>query len=115
MINDTVFDKILRHEIPAKIVFENDFALAFHDTSPKAPVHVLVIPKKKIINLASSKNEESEILGQLMLAVRDTAELLGLTHDGYRVVLNSGVHGGQSVDYLHCHILGGRELAWPPG
>ena len=115
MINDTVFDKILRHELPVSIVFENDHALAFHDSSPKAPTHILVIPKKKIVNLASSKDDDGDTLGHLMLAVKETARILGLNKDGFRVVINSGAHAGQSVDYLHCHILGGRELTWPPG
>lgn len=111
----TIFDKILAGDIPADKVFEDEAVLAFHDVSPQAPVHVLVIPKKKIVGFADLRNEEEALLGAFMKRISLVAEHLGLEQDGYRVVFNQGKDGGQSVDYIHAHILGGRSLAWPPG
>lgn len=111
----TIFDKIIAGEIPADIVFENEHVLAFHDVSPQAPTHVLVIPKKKIVNVAEAQKLSLEELGHFMLGIQLTANKLGLEKNGYRVVMNNGVDAKQTVEYLHAHILGGRELAWPPG
>ena len=111
----TVFDKILAREIPADIVYEDELALAFRDIQPQAPVHVLVIPKKPIVRLASSTGDDATLLGHLLGVCRQVAELEGVAASGYRVVTNSGDHGGQSVDHLHFHVLGGRALQWPPG
>jgi histidine triad (HIT) family protein len=112
---DTIFSKIIRKEIPAKVVHEDDLCMAFHDVSPQAPVHVLVIPKKPIASMTDVGVEDSQLMGHLWTTIPQIASQLGLAKDGYRVVVNCGVDGGQSVDHLHFHILGGRALKWPPG
>jgi histidine triad (HIT) family protein len=112
---ETVFAKIIRKEIPAKILHEDEHCLAFHDVSPQAPVHVLVIPKKEIESLEQLAAEDGPLLGHMWLTIVQVARQLGLADDGYRVVVNCGRDGGQSVDHLHFHILGGRALGWPPG
>lgn len=110
----TIFQRIINKEIPAKIVHEDDLCLAFHDVAPQAPVHVLVIPKKPLVNLAAAEAEDQALLGHLLLTARKVAAELGLAN-GYRTVMNCGPDGGQSVDHLHIHVLGGRALHWPPG
>ena len=110
----TIFLKIISREIPADIVFEDDQCLAFRDIHPQAPVHVLLIPKKPIPSLDQLSEEDSGLLSHLMQAVPKVAAQLGLT-GGYRTVINTGAHGGQTVFHLHIHILGGRNLSWPPG
>jgi histidine triad (HIT) family protein len=112
---ETIFSKIIRKEIPANIVHEDEHCLAFHDVSPQAPVHVLVIPKKEIESLTQIVAEDASLLGHIWLTIPKLAHQLGLAADGYRVVVNCGRDGGQSVDHLHFHILGGRGLKWPPG
>jgi len=114
MAEKTIFKKIIDGEIPAKIVYEDEHCLAFHDVNPQAPTHVLVIPKKEIVNIAALQPEDHAVAGHLLLKVPQIAEQLGLS-DGYRVVINCGKFGGQTVDHLHLHILGGRPLGWPPG
>ncbi|MFM5887550.1 MAG: histidine triad nucleotide-binding protein [Dolichospermum sp.] len=111
---ETIFSKIIRKEIPANIVYEDDLALAFTDVNPQAPVHILVIPKKPIVNLATAEPEDQALLGHLLLIVQKVAAQAGL-ENGYRVVMNTGVDGGQTVHHLHIHILGGRSMSWPPG
>ncbi|VXD22854.1 purine nucleoside phosphoramidase [Planktothrix serta PCC 8927] len=111
---DTIFSKIIRREIPADIVYEDDLCLAFRDIAPQAPVHILVIPKKPIPKLADTTSEDHALMGHLLLKVKQVAEEAGL-ENGYRVVINTGVDGGQTVDHLHLHILGGRSMEWPPG
>ncbi|MEA5620630.1 histidine triad nucleotide-binding protein [Cronbergia sp. UHCC 0137] len=111
---ETIFSKIIRKEIPANIVYEDELALAFTDINPQAPVHILVIPKKPIINIANAKPEDQALLGHLLLTVRDVALQAGL-ENGYRVVMNTGADGGQTVNHLHIHILGSRPMSWPPG
>jgi histidine triad (HIT) family protein len=113
-MTDTIFGKIIRREIPADIVYEDDFCLAFRDVAPQAPVHILLIPKHPIVSLASTEPEDHRVLGHMMLKVRSIAEQEGLAN-GYRVVTNIGTDGGQTVNHLHFHILGGRSLSWPPG
>lgn len=110
----TIFQKIIDKEIPADIIYEDDRCLAFRDISPQAPTHVLVIPKKAIVSLAQARDDDAALLGHLMIVARKVAEQEGLTN-GYRTVMNSGPDGGQSVDHLHVHVLGGRKLTWPPG
>ena len=110
----TIFQRIIDKEIPAKIVFEDELCLAFHDVAPQAPTHVLVIPKKPLTNLAAAQAEDAALLGHLLLVAKQVAEQLGLL-DGYRTVINCGPDGGQSVDHLHIHLLGGRNMHWPPG
>lgn len=111
---ETIFQKIIDREIPADIVFEDDLCLAFRDVSPQAPVHVLVIPKKPVESIDQLVDEDAALLGHLWLVIRNLANELQLA-DGYRVVVNCGKDGGQTVDHLHFHLLGGRALTWPPG
>lgn len=113
-LKETIFSKIIRREIPADIVYEDDLSLAFKDITPQAPVHILVIPKKPIPKLAEAEPEDHKILGHLLLVAKRVAEQVGLTN-GYRVVINNGDDGGQTVYHLHLHILGGRQMNWPPG
>jgi len=115
MNEDTIFGKIIRREIPADIVYEDDLCLAFRDITPQAPTHVLLIPKKPIPKLADATNEDKELLGHMMVTLKFLAEQLGIAEDGYRVVINTGSDGGQTVFHLHMHLLGGRSLQWPPG
>jgi len=115
MSSVTLFEKILSGEIPCKKVLEDDHVLAFHDIAPQAPVHVLVIPKKKIVNIAGASADDTETLGHVLLGAQKVAHTLGLDQSGYRLVFNNGNDGGQTVDYLHCHVLGGRPMRWPPG
>ena len=110
----TIFKRIIDKEIPADIVFEDDRCLAFRDVRPQAPTHVLVIPKKEIAGLSSAGDEDGALLGHLMLVAKQVAQQLGLS-GGYRTVINNGPDGGQTVDHLHLHVLGGRPLGWPPG
>jgi histidine triad (HIT) family protein len=114
MSGKTIFKRIIDKEIPAKILYEDDLCLAFHDNGPKAPTHILLIPKKEIPSLSAVESEDAPLLGHLLLKVKKLAEQLGLA-GGYRVVINCGPDGGQSVDHLHLHLLGGRQLQWPPG
>ena len=114
-MKETLFDAILRGEIPCKKVYEDDATLAFHDIAPQAPVHVLVIPKTRIQNVGEADDSHGEALGRVLLAARNVAQLLGIHKTGFRIVLNNGKDGGQTVDYLHAHVLGGRALDWPPG
>jgi histidine triad (HIT) family protein len=114
IMSETIFSKIIRKEIPADIVYEDDLCLAFNDISPQAPTHILVIPKKPIPKLADAESQDHALMGHLLLTVKRVAEQAGLSN-GYRVVINIGEDGGQTVDHLHLHILGGRSLAWPPG
>jgi histidine triad (HIT) family protein len=112
---DTIFGKIIRREIPASIVFEDDEVLAFRDINPVAPSHILVIPKRPIESLAHASAEDALLLGKLMVACARIAEAEGLDKTGYRVVTNIGSHGGQTVFHLHLHVVGGRHMQWPPG
>lgn len=111
----TIFEKIAAREIPARIVFEDDEVIAFHDVDPKAPVHVLIVPKRAITRLAEATEADQGLLGKLLLTTRIVAEELDLLTSGYRVVINSGPDAGESVPHLHVHMLGKRPLAWPPG
>ncbi|MGK7878564.1 MAG: histidine triad nucleotide-binding protein [Crocosphaera sp.] len=113
-MTDTIFSKIIRREIPANIVYEDDLCLAFTDVNPQAPTHILVIPKKPIPKLEEAQEEDHSLLGHLLMKVKQVAQEAGL-NNGYRVVINNGDDGGQTVDHLHLHILGGRSLSWPPG
>jgi histidine triad (HIT) family protein len=110
----TLFTKIIDREIPADIVYEDDQCLAFNDINPQAPVHVLVIPKKPVASIAALEDEDAALTGHLLLVIRDLARTLELD-EGFRVVANTGRHGGQTVDHLHFHLLGKRSLTWPPG
>lgn len=114
MSSKTVFKRIIDGEIPAKIIYEDTHCLAFHDVNPQAPTHVLVIPRKEIPSLDALEPNDQALVGHLHLVIRQLAHDLGLGA-GYRVVVNCGRNGGQSVDHLHFHLLGGRPLGWPPG
>ncbi|WP_071517293.1 histidine triad nucleotide-binding protein [Geitlerinema sp. PCC 9228] len=113
-MSDTVFGKIIRREIPADIVYEDDAVLAFKDINPQAPVHVLVIPKEPIPKLDEAAQKHQQLLGHLLLTAKEVAAKMELER-GYRLVINNGDEGGQTVYHLHVHILGGRPMTWPPG
>ncbi|MDQ7996701.1 MAG: histidine triad nucleotide-binding protein [Luteibacter sp.] len=114
-MTDTIFAKIVRREIPADIVFEDDDVLAFRDLNPQAPVHVLFIPKRAIATLDDATAGDAELLGKLLLAAASYAREQGLSKDGYRTVINTNTHGGQTVFHIHVHLLAGRQMHWPPG
>lgn len=109
-----LFCDLVAGKIPAKLVLDEPDVLAFHDIRPVSPTHVLVIPKVHLASLAHATDAQTVLLGRLLVVARQVAEKLGLT-GGYRVVVNTGEHGGQTVDHLHLHVLGGRHHAWPPG
>jgi histidine triad (HIT) family protein len=111
----TLFEKIIAREIPADIVFEDDQCLALRDISPQAPVHILIVPKKHITRVGAAEADEQALLGHLLLAAADIARRENIASTGYRLVINNGPHGGETVPHLHIHLLGGRPLAWPPG
>ena len=111
----TIFEKIAAREIPAKIIFEDDDVIAFHDVNPQAPVHVLIVPKRVIPRLAVANESDQALLGKLVLTAARIARDLGVSESGYRLVINSGPDAGESVPHLHVHLLGKRALAWPPG
>ncbi|MEQ1825150.1 MAG: histidine triad nucleotide-binding protein [Pirellula sp.] len=115
MLQETVFSKIVRKEIPAKIVYEDEQCIAFHDVHAQAPVHVLVIPKRQIESLESASTEDAQLLGHLQIVLQQVARQLGVQQSGYRVVMNCGRDGGQSVSHIHYHLLAGRAMQWPPG
>jgi len=114
-MSKTIFEKIIAREVPAEIIYEDDLTVAFRDINPKAPVHVLIVPRNPIPRLAEAGPQDQFVLGHLLLAAAEVAAKLGLKQNGYRLVINNGPDGGESVPHLHCHILGGRQMAWPPG
>jgi len=111
----TLFEKIISREIPADIVFEDDLCLAFRDISPKAPTHILVVPKRVIPRVAESVPPDAGLLGHLLVTAGRIAASEGIAGSGFRLVINSGADGGETVPHLHVHLLGGRPMAWPPG
>ncbi len=111
---ETLFTKIINRQIPAEIVYEDDMAIAFKDINPQAPIHLLIVPKKPLPSLVEAVPEDHRILGHLLMTVKRVAAQVGL-ENGYRVVINTGHDGGQTVAHLHLHLLGGRPLHWPPG
>jgi histidine triad (HIT) family protein len=111
----TLFQKIIDREIPAKIAHEDEHCIAIHDIAPQAPVHVLVIPKKPIARVAAATPDDQAALGHLLLTAAAVAKKLGLEPGGFRLVINNGRDGGETVPHLHVHLLGGRPLGWPPG
>ena len=115
MSAETIFSKIIRREIAADILHEDEFCLAFRDINPQAPVHVLVIPKETLCGIQAAGEEHRDLLGHLLVVTRQIAEREGLAASGYRCVINAGGDGGQTVDHLHVHLLGGRQMRWPPG
>jgi histidine triad (HIT) family protein len=115
MPRDTVFGKILRKEIPADLLHEDEQCIAFRDIAPQAPTHFLVIPREPIAKLAEAQPAHRDLLGHLLLVAASVAAQLGLATDGYRVVINNGERASQTVFHLHLHVLGGRDFSWPPG
>lgn len=115
MADKTLFEKICDKEIPAQLVHEDEHCVAFRDISPQAPVHLLVIPRKAVPRIAKAEQTDESLLGHLLLTAAAVARSEGLEESGYRLVINNGPHGGESVPHLHVHVLGGRQLAWPPG
>jgi histidine triad (HIT) family protein len=111
----TIFERIAAREIPADILFEDDELMAIRDVDPQAPVHVLVIPKKLIPRIGEASVEDAPLLGKLLAAANRAAKQCHLTQSGYRIVINNGPDGGESVPHLHIHVLGGRPMGWPPG
>ncbi len=111
----TLFEKIINRQVPAEIVWENEECLAFRDIHPQAPVHILVIPKKNISHIGAVQEEDAVLLGKLLLAATQIAKKEGIAKTGFRLVINCGSDGGETVPHLHIHVLGGRALQWPPG
>lgn len=114
-MSETIFSKIIRKEIPAEIVYENETVLAFKDINPQAPIHILVIPKIEIAKVTDLTKEHTELIGDLFEAANIIVKKMGITEKGFRLVLNCGNDGGQEVYHLHMHLLGGRKMNWPPG
>ncbi len=114
-MSKTLFEKIAAREIPADIVYEDEHVVAFRDIAPKAPVHVLIVPRKPIPRISEATPEDHALVGHLLMKAAAVAEKIGLKQSGYRLVINNGPDGGESVPHLHCHILGGRAMGWPPG
>lgn len=110
-----LFCRIVEGEIPADVIYETEHVMAFRDIAPKAPTHVLVIPKRHVASLAAAGDDDRALLGEVMLAARDVARAEGVDGDGFRAVANTGNDGGQTVHHLHVHVLGGRAMDWPPG
>jgi histidine triad (HIT) family protein len=111
----TLFERIVARQIPADIVYEDDQVLAFRDIRPQAPVHVVLIPKRAIPRIAESVASDAALLGHLLVTAPEVARRVGIAETGFRLVINNGRDGGETVPHLHCHILGGRPLGWPPG
>jgi len=114
-MEDCLFCKIAKKETPSRIVFENDSLLAFEDIDPQAPTHILIIPKEHFASLEEIPEGKQDILAELLLAARQIAKEKGLSERGYRIVLNTGKESGQAVFHVHFHLLGGRQMTWPPG
>lgn len=114
-VEDCIFCKIIKGEIPSEKVYEDDMVLSFKDISPCAPAHVLIIPKKHISNLNEITEEDSKIIAYIYIVAKEIAKKLGIDETGYRIVTNCGEDGGQTVHHIHFHVLGGRSLQWPPG
>ena len=111
----TIFTKIINKEIDANIVYEDDDILAFEDINPQAPIHILIIPKKKIQTANDIQEEDTSLIGRLVLVAKDIAKQKGIDKDGYRLIMNCNDDGGQTVFHIHMHLIGGRKLSWPPG
>lgn len=111
----TLFEKIYDGEIPAEIIHKDAQCCAFRDISPKAPTHILIVPRKPISRIGGADAEDQQVLGHLLLTAAKIARQLGIEESGYRIAINNGPHGGETVPHLHVHLLGGRQLEWPPG
>lgn len=115
MAEKTLFQKICDKEIPADIVYEDELCVAFRDISPQAPVHILIVPRRPIPRIAAATPDDASLVGHLLLTAASIARAEGLADTGFRVTINNGPHGGETVPHLHVHLLGGRQLEWPPG
>lgn len=111
----TLFEKIANHEIPAKIIHEDEDIVAFHDISPQAPYHIVIIPRKPIASINEVEAGDAELIGKMVVLAGQLAQRLGIADSGYRLVFNCGANGGQTVDHVHLHLIGGRQMHWPPG
>jgi len=114
-VEKTLFQKIADKELPSTLVYEDDQVVAFKDIDPQAPTHILIVPRKPIPRIAEARPEDHQMLGHLLLKAAEIARQVGLETSGYRLVINNGPHGGEAVPHLHLHILGGRQMKWPPG
>jgi len=114
-MSKNLFEKLIAREIPATIVYEDDLVIAFRDVKPQAPTHVLIVPKKVIPRIGEAKPEDHKLLGHLLLKAAEVAKQVGLAESGFRLVINNGPDGGETIPHLHCHIMGGRHMGWPPG
>ncbi len=110
----TIFEKIIARQIPADIIYEDDLVAAFKDINPQAPTHILIVPKKPIARIENATEDDKLLLGHLLLKANEVAKKLGL-NGGYRLIINNGPDAGEAVPHLHCHIIGGRKMGWPPG
>ena len=114
-VSETIFSKIIRGEVPADIVYEDSRCMAFRDVNPQAPIHILVIPRDTLRSIQDATEEHTFLLGHLMIVAKKVAEMENLVGNGFRMVINTGANGGQTVNHLHIHVLGGRKMQWPPG
>lgn len=114
-MGDSIFTKIINREIPADIIYEDEELAAFKDINPQAPVHILIVPKKEIATINDATEEDAELLGKIILTAKKLAKDLNIDKRGYRLVLNCNEEAGQTVFHIHCHLLGGRVMKWPPG
>ncbi len=114
-MSKTLFERIAAKEIPANLVYEDEHVIAFRDLHPQAPTHILIVPRKPIPRIAEATPADHAVLGHLLLKAAEVAKQVGLAANGYRLVINNGPDGGESVPHLHCHILGDRPMSWPPG
>ncbi len=114
-MSKTLFERVAARELPASIVYEDDLVVAFRDIHPQALTHVLIVPRKPIPRIAEARPEDQQVLGHLLLKAAEVARQLGLEESGFRLVFNNGPDAGEAVPHLHCHIIGGRKMSWPPG
>jgi histidine triad (HIT) family protein len=114
-MSDSLFTKIIKKEIPANIEYEDDYVVAFKDISPQAPIHILIVPKKPIPTINDADQADAELLGRIIIVAKELAIKNGIAETGYRLVLNCNEDAGQTVFHIHCHLLGGRQMNWPPG
>lgn len=113
-MSNSIFTKIINREIPAEIIYEDDEVIAFNDISPKAPIHILIVPKRQINTLNDASSDDAELLGKLILTASKIAKIKGIAERGYRIVVNCNQEGGQSVFHIHFHLIGGKQLGWNP-
>jgi histidine triad (HIT) family protein len=115
MSEKTLFEKIRDQEIPTHFIYQDEVCMAFHDIAPQAPVHLLIVPKQPIPRVGCAQADQAQLLGHLLLTAAKVASMENIADSGYRLVINNGPHGGETVPHLHVHLLGGRPLEWPPG